>query len=70
MKRRELLKLFAKAGWYLKRNGSQHDIYTNGVDSEAVPRHPDINERLVDECKGIRELDCETDKSNRCESRT
>lgn len=27
MKRRELLKLFAKAGWYLKRNGSQHDIY-------------------------------------------
>ena len=32
MKRRELLKLFAKAGWYLKRNGSQHDIYTNGVD--------------------------------------
>lgn len=24
MKRRELLKLFAKAGWYLKRNGSQH----------------------------------------------
>lgn len=47
MKRRELLKLFAKAGWYLKRNGSQHDIYTNGVDSEAVPRHPDINERLA-----------------------
>lgn len=46
IKRRELLKLFAKAGWYLKRNGSQHDIYTNGVDSEAVPRHPDINERL------------------------
>lgn len=47
MKRRELLKLFAKAGWYLKRNGSQHDIYTNGVDSEAVPSHPDINERLA-----------------------
>ncbi len=47
MKRRELLKLFVKAGWYLKRNGSQHDIYTNGVDSEAVPRHPDINERLA-----------------------
>lgn len=44
MKRRELLKLFAKAGWYLKRNGSQHDI---GVDSEAVPHHPDINERLA-----------------------
>lgn len=47
MKRRELLKLFAKAGWYFKRNGAQHDIYTNGVDSEAIPRHQDINERLA-----------------------
>lgn len=47
MKRRELLKLFIKAGWYLKRNGSQHDIYTNGIDNEAIPQHPDVNERLA-----------------------
>ena len=49
MKRRELLKLFEKAGWYLKRNGSSHDIYTDGINSEAIPRHPDVNERLAKE---------------------
>lgn len=47
MKRRELLKLFEKAGWYLKRNGASHDIYTDGINSEAIPRHPDVNERLA-----------------------
>ena len=49
MKRRELLKLFEKAGWYLKRNGAIHDIYTDGVNSEAIPRHPDVKERLAKE---------------------
>lgn len=49
MKRRELLKLFEKAGWYLKRNGASHDIYTDGINSEAIPRHPDVNERLAKE---------------------
>lgn len=49
MKRRELLKLFLKAGWYLKRNGAGHDIYTDGINSEAIPRHPDVNERLAKE---------------------
>ena len=44
MKRRELLKLFEKAGWYLS-----HDIYTDGINSEAIPRHPDVNERLAKE---------------------
>lgn len=49
MKRRELLKLFEKAGWYLKRNGASHDIYIDGINSEAIPRHPDVNERLAKE---------------------
>lgn len=49
MKRRELLKLFEKVGWYLKRNGASHDIYTDGINSEAIPRHPDVNERLAKE---------------------
>ena len=49
MKRRELLKLFEKAGWYLNRNGASHDIYTDGINSEAIPRHPDVNERLAKE---------------------
>ena len=31
MKRRDLIKLLEKNDWYLKRNGGNHDIYTNGV---------------------------------------
>ena len=49
MKRRELLNLFENAGWYLKRNGGRHDVYTDGKHTEAISRHPDINERLAKE---------------------
>ena len=47
MKRRELIRLLENNGWYLKRNGKEHDIYTNGVDSEPIPRHTEIKERLA-----------------------
>lgn len=47
MKRRILIKLLEKNGWYLKRHDADHDIYTNGTNDEPVPRHPDINERLA-----------------------
>ncbi|MEE0751870.1 type II toxin-antitoxin system HicA family toxin [Frisingicoccus sp.] len=47
MKRRELVKLLEKNGWYMKRNGGNHDLYTNGNDTEPIPRHSDINERLA-----------------------
>lgn len=47
MKRRELIKLLEKNGWYIKRNGGNHDLYTNGKQTESIPRHPDINERLA-----------------------
>ena len=47
MKRRELIKLLEKNGWYIKRNGGNHDLYTNGKQTEPIPRHPDINERLA-----------------------
>ncbi|MDB2122155.1 type II toxin-antitoxin system HicA family toxin [Clostridium paraputrificum] len=47
MKRRELIKKLEKNGWYLLRNGGNHDIYTDGVRKEPIPRHPDINERLA-----------------------
>ena len=47
MKRRELIKLLEKNGWYMKRNGGNHDLYTNGKQTEPIPRHPDINERLA-----------------------
>lgn len=47
MKRRELIKLLEKNGWYLKRNGGNHELYTNGMCIEPIPRHPQINERLA-----------------------
>ncbi len=47
MKRKDLIKLFESNGWYLKRNGSNHDIYTNGKKTEMIPRHSEISENLV-----------------------
>lgn len=47
MKRKDLVKLFEQNGWYLKRNGANHDIYTNGDKTEVIPRHSEINEMLA-----------------------
>ena len=47
MKRRDLIKLLEKNGWYLKRNGGNHDIYTNGVDNEPISRQSEIKEDLA-----------------------
>lgn len=44
MKRRDLIKMFEKKGWWLLKHGGNHDIYTNGTDIEPVPRHKEINE--------------------------
>ena len=47
MKRTDLIKLLLQNGWYLKRNGHDHDIYTNGREIETVPRHKEIKETLA-----------------------
>lgn len=47
MKRNDLVKMFERNGWWLKRHGGDHDIYTNGKDREAVPRHKEIDEDLA-----------------------
>lgn len=47
MKRRDLISKLESNGWYLLRNGSDHDIYTNGVKKETIPRHREISERLA-----------------------
>lgn len=47
MKRRDLIKLLEKNGWYLKRNGGDHDLYTNGTKIEPIPRHSEIKEILA-----------------------
>lgn len=47
MKKRDLEKKFKQAGWFFLRSGADHDIWTNGEDIEAIPRHREINERLA-----------------------
>lgn len=47
MKRRDLIKLLEKNGWYLLRSGANHDIYTNGQSMEPIPRHGEIKEALA-----------------------
>ena len=47
MKRRDLIKKLEANGWYLLRHGDNHDVYTNVVASEPIPRHKEINELLA-----------------------
>lgn len=47
LKRTDLVKLLERNGWKLKRNGANHDIYSNGIVSETIPRHGEINENLA-----------------------
>jgi predicted RNA binding protein YcfA (HicA-like mRNA interferase family) len=47
MKRRDLIKKLEANGWYLERNGANHDIYTNGKDAEPIPRHSEIKENMA-----------------------
>lgn len=47
MKRADLVRRLEQNGWHLLRNGSNHDIYTNGVKNETIPRHREISERLA-----------------------
>jgi len=47
LKRTDLIRRLEQGGWYLLRNGSNHDIYTNGVKKETIPRHREISEKLA-----------------------
>lgn len=47
VKRHDLIKLMEDNGWYLKRNGSNHDVYTNGKRCEQIPRHTEVKENLA-----------------------
>ncbi len=50
MKRKEFIKELVKAGCYLKRHGSKHDIYINPKNGRKapVPRHAEIKNTLVE----------------------
>ena len=48
MKRHDFIKLLESNGWYLKRHGSNHDVYTCDQGGRiVVPRHSEIKENLV-----------------------
>jgi len=47
VKRRDLIKKLEQNGWYLKRHGSNHDIYTNGIKSEPISHTREIDEILA-----------------------
>lgn len=48
MKKRDFLKKLKANGWWCKRNGKKHDVYTNGKETETVPRHTELDESLVE----------------------
>lgn len=47
MKRKDLIKILLRNGFEKVRSGANHDIYSNGICSEPVPRHTEINELLA-----------------------
>lgn len=47
MKRRDLIKKLEENGWYYLRDGSNHDIYTDGKRIEPIGRHAEIDEKLA-----------------------
>lgn len=47
MKRSDLIKLFEKNGWWLKREGHDHTIYTDGIHNEPISRQNEINDILA-----------------------
>ena len=52
-------------------SGGQFDWGGRLLNSNGgAQRFPQIGRKSIKECIGIRELDCETNKSSRCESRT
>ncbi len=47
MKRRDLIRLLERNGWYYLRSGGSHDIYTNGKEIEPISRQKEIKEAVA-----------------------
>ncbi len=47
MKKKELEKVLIRLGWFLKRQGGNHEVWTNGEATEPIPRHNEVNELLA-----------------------
>jgi len=50
MKKRAMEKLFKKNGWWKIREGSNHEIWTNGKEQESLGRHSELPEKV---CQAI-----------------
>ena len=47
MKQKDLIKKLKELGYSFVRHGGNHDVYSNGVKSEMLPRHKEIDEDLA-----------------------
>ena len=47
VKKRDVEKHLKDLGWWLLREGGNHEVWTNGKETIALPRHNEINERLA-----------------------
>ncbi len=47
MKKKTLLKELKAAGWSLKREGGNHEVWAKGEATIIVPRHTEIGEGLA-----------------------
>ena len=47
MKRRDLIKLLERNGWWYKRDGGSHDIYTDGKNIEPISKQREIKEAVA-----------------------
>lgn len=56
MKRKDLIKLLEKNGWWKLREGGGHTVYTDGKETEPIPRHNEINENTAKAIIKRREL--------------
>jgi predicted RNA binding protein YcfA (HicA-like mRNA interferase family) len=44
VKHKDLVRLLEKNGWRKLREGGDHTVYTDGKETEPIPRHSEINE--------------------------
>ena len=47
MRQKDLIKKLKNQGFEFYRHGGNHDIYKRGNDTEMIPRHKEINEKLA-----------------------
>ncbi|MBI9085751.1 MAG: type II toxin-antitoxin system HicA family toxin [Desulfobacterales bacterium] len=47
MKRKALEGRLKELGWRFLRHGGNHDVWTDGIRQEPIPRHNEINEKLA-----------------------